>query len=170
MRIESVEAAINELQNYNEQQSNLCDDLEILADSLPSNVDKQFCLTIARQVFPLVCRAHRYEESTLFPMFEILAQQQGELHQSLNRLQFEHWEVESFAEDLSEALRQYCCSSDGVGEEKLSYMLRGFFEGLRRHIAFETEYLIPLLRQRSEIFETNLEILYPCARRTSQAL
>ena len=29
--------------------------------------------------------------------------------------------------------------------EALSYMLRGFFEGLRRHIAFEVEHLMPIL-------------------------
>ena len=37
----------------------------------------------------------------------------------------------------------------GVGNiDKLSYMLRGFFEGLRRHIAFEKEHLVPLLMQK----------------------
>ena len=30
--------------------------------------------------------------------------------------------------------------------EKLGYMLRGFFEGLKRHVAFEQTHLIPLIK------------------------
>ena len=158
MEFETVEAVIEELQRLHGKQSCLCEDLEILADSLPSDVDRQFCLIVARHIVPIVKQSHQFEEATLFPIFEVIADQRKELHQSLNRLQFEHWEVECFAEDLVEVLRQFCSDQKQSSLEKLPYMLRGFFEGLRRHLAFEAEYLIPLLKDQTSFVENYFNV------------
>ena len=67
---------------------------------------------------------------------------------ALERLQYEHWKDESFAEEVSDGLIKFVSDSDHPSADTLAYMLRGFFEGLRRHIAFEVEHiLLPLLRQ-----------------------
>ena len=93
----------------------------------------------------MVRQAHEFEEQTLFPVLNALPDCDAELGNSLDRLRFEHWEDESFAEDLSLSLHEYCSSNETRDGEKLSYMLRGFFDGLRRHIAFEAEHLVPIL-------------------------
>ena len=141
-----VKNVIVELRVHHSRQANLCDELEALADSLPSSVDNQHCLTIARKIFPTVRQAHEFEERILFPVLSALPGCGAELGNSLERLRFEHWEDESFAEELSDSLRQYGSAEGGRDGEKLSYMLRGFFDGLRRHMAFEAEHLLPMLK------------------------
>ena len=140
-----INQVVANLRYHHQRQSNLCDQLEALADSLPYSVDKQRCLTIARQIYPTVQQAQAFEEQTVFPILDELLDHGSEITSSLERLKFEHWEDESFAQELSESLRQYCLTNEMRDGEKLSYMLRGFFDGLRRHMAFEVEYLIPIL-------------------------
>ena len=69
------------------------------------------------------------------------------MQNALERLQYEHWKDESFAEEVSDGLIKFVSDSDHPSADTLAYMLRGFFEGLRRHIAFEAEHILPLLRQ-----------------------
>ncbi len=135
-----------ELGFHHRCQTALCNTLESIADNLPSSVDNQQCLSVARRIFSTVRKAHEFEERTLFPLLEALPQPVDGLHDSLERLRFEHWEDESFAEEVSESLREYGAGGNRADGEKLAYMLRGFFEGLRRHMAFEAEHLLPLLQ------------------------
>jgi len=65
----------------------------------------------------------------------------------LERLRYEHWEDESFAEEICDELKLLVNNPNKAVIDKLSYMLRGFFEGMRRHIAFEVEYLLPELNK-----------------------
>lgn len=142
------EEIIPTLQAHHRLQTHLCNALERIADDLPDAVDRQHCLSVARQIYPVLRQAHRFEEETLFP--RLLAMQtaiEGLAH-SLERQQFEHWEDESFAEELSDCLLEFGSGNCPEAAEKLPYMLRGFFEGLRRHMAFETEHLLPILKQR----------------------
>ena len=126
-------------------QSDLCAQLEELADSLPDNVDSQLCLYIARSLGPIVHQAHDFEESVLFPLLEAHAAGDAELEATLERLRFEHWEDESFAGEVADGLAGFVTAPQDSNVESLAYMLRGFFEGLRRHIAFEREHLLPML-------------------------
>ena len=137
-----------QLKVHHKNQLELCDRLENLADSLPKNFDKQECLFIARALYPTIKAAHQFEEQTLFPLLNPGKGHDENVSRSIERLQFEHWEDESFAEELSSTLRQLVSQPDATNIEKLSYMLRGFFEGLRRHIAFEAEHILPILRSQ----------------------
>lgn len=124
----------------------LCNQLEELADQLPDVTDHQSCLNLSRSILPLIKRAHEFEEHTVFPGLADAAKREPGLGKSIQRLHFEHWEDESYAEELCDALHEFAIGSQEANPESLSYMLRGFFEGLRRHIAFETEHLLPILR------------------------
>ena len=135
-----------QLQRHHSTQLELCDRLEKLADGLPENYDAQECLAISWRIFPIIKAAHQFEEQVLFPKLSPPQNECSEITRSVERLQFEHWEDESFAEELSTALRQLVSHPGSANIEKLSYMLRGFFEGLRRHIAFEAEHILPILR------------------------
>ncbi len=132
------------LSNYLISQEELCDRLEQLADNLPHDIDPQECLLLAKSIVSTLKISHNFEETILFPA---LREQNKTQHfvASLTRLQFEHWEDESFAEELRQVLIDFAASPDATRVGAISYMLRGFFAGVRRHIAFEREYLLPLL-------------------------
>jgi len=139
------------MQQHLKRQSQLCNQLEQIADELPYRVDHQRLLMVARSIMPTVKRAHSFEENRVFPQIEAQAGSTEALKHSLERLQFEHWEDESFAEELTDRLVKFVAHPETANTDTLSYMLRGFFDGLRRHIAFELEHILPLLRQREPL-------------------
>lgn len=120
----------------------LCDALEKIADDLPANVDRQQCLHIAKNIFPIIKRAHEFEETKLFPLLSN-SDYQANREAILQRLHTEHWEDESYALELQDALMEFVMNSPSSNAEALGYMLRGFFGNLRRHIASEEEFFVP---------------------------
>ena len=143
---DDIEAVLSTLKTFHAKQETLCNRLETLADSLPYEFNSQEALIISRQITPLICEAHRFEENVLFPLIK----DDKKSSQSLERLKFEHWEDEASGQDLSEALMSYVQSPQNNNTEKLSYMLRGFFDNLRRHMAFETEHIVPTIERRTQ--------------------
>lgn len=129
------------------EQLALCDTLEEIADSLPDNIDRQVCVHTARVIGPIIDRAHRMEEDVIFPALEPFGVLVIDLKATLERLRIEHAGDESFAEELVEVLMSYGAGNPVHNAEATGYMLRGFFESLRRHIAFESELLGPILLQ-----------------------
>jgi len=129
-------------------QFELCQNLEELADKLPYNVDLQKCLSLARVISPVLKQAHDYEEHMLFPKLRDWFSDNDQLMATLERLRFEHWEDESFADELREGLISLARGHDSEMTTSLPYMLRGFFEGVRRHAAFEREHILPILIAR----------------------
>ncbi|WP_246671978.1 MULTISPECIES: hemerythrin domain-containing protein [unclassified Mesorhizobium] len=117
----------------------LCHILEGIADDLPSRVDRLQCLAVAADLLPLLRECHRFEEEVVFPAF---ARQTGE-EDTVARLKLEHLEDESAAADLSEALLAHGHGRPIENPEAFGYMLRAFFESMRRHIAFERDHVLP---------------------------
>lgn len=124
----------------------LCNALETIADTLPNQVDRQLCRNVSRLISPVVDAAHQFEESVLFPVLEPQIQANKALAQTVKRLKDEHHEDEDFAHEISESLERLS-HGQAVDTGQLSYMLRGFFEGMRRHIACEKEFIFPLIEQ-----------------------
>ena len=124
--------------------SSVCDNLEKIADDLPDAFNRTQCLLISRNIHPIVVEAHQFEESVLFPNIRKKLETDPTLEPMLNRLHWEHMEDESYSAEIAEAL-QDLVAGKLHNIEKLAYMLRGFFEGMRRHIAFEREHVLPLL-------------------------
>ncbi len=124
--------------------SDICARLENIADGLPVRVDPAQCANLARTIHETVVRAHAFEEKVVFPYLRSITPDKG-LADTIERLRFEHWEDESFAAELQESLCNFATGRDRSHVDALAWMLRGFFEGLRRHIAFEREHMMPLL-------------------------
>lgn len=131
--------APQQLKQSFERQAKLCNDLEAVADSLPAGTDRQFCLHLARQIGPVLRDAHAAEEQFLFP--GILARGGAA---AVERLRLEHVEDECFGEEVQYELLQLGQGRPVLAPEATGYMLRGFFEGIRRHMHHELE----LLRER----------------------
>ncbi|MDQ0453867.1 hemerythrin domain-containing protein [Rhizobium paknamense] len=144
----ACEGGLEWLARAHDEQLALCRELEEIADSLPANVNRQKCIYAAKALGPLIQGAHHYEETVLFAGLERSNGGNQTLQDTLNRLKFEHCEDECFAEELTDALLKLG-SGDQVNVEAVGYMLRGFFEGLRRHIAFEREHLLSGLQQNA---------------------
>nr|WP_316654577.1 hemerythrin domain-containing protein [uncultured Gellertiella sp.] len=124
-----------------DEQLALCRELENIADSLPSSINRQKCIYAAQALQPLMKATHDYEESVFFPWLETSGAASPALGETLTRLKFEHFEDECYAEDLVDVLLKLG-RAEPVNVEATGYMLRGFFEALRRHIAFEREHLM----------------------------
>jgi hemerythrin-like domain-containing protein len=98
----------------------------------------------ARALGPMIKGVHRLEEDVVFPLIAAQHGADDKIETTLNRLRFEHCEDECFAEELTEALNALGTGNPDVNIEAIGYMLRGFFEAMRRHIAFESEMLLPI--------------------------
>ncbi len=122
----------------------ICDELEEIADSLPEGLDRDRCLSVSRRLEPLVQAVHVYEEQVLFPACLEAAGHAAHARELVARLKAEHIEDAEFAAELCEGLRRIGEGLAPLNVEALAYMLRGFFAGVRRHIATEREAMLSL--------------------------
>lgn len=122
----------------------LCDALEKIADALP-NVDLLMCLGTANAIVPLLRNIHRYEETIIFPTYVAAAGGSNASLASIRRLRAEHVEDECFAGEVTEILLAIGHGEAVENAEAVGFMLRGFFESMRRHIAFEREHVLPAI-------------------------
>ncbi|MES0151553.1 hemerythrin domain-containing protein [Mesorhizobium sp. M0012] len=120
----------------------LCDALETIADALP-RVDLLKCLGTANAIIPLLRDIHRYEETVIFPAYEEATGGSNANLASTRRLRAEHVEDECFAGEVTETLLAIGHGETVENPEAIGFMLRGLFESLRRHIAFEREHVLP---------------------------
>lgn len=128
-------------------QIELCDVLESIADDLPDRADRE----LARVAVSILTRswpAHvALEEECLFPLLRQRSAGDAMAHDILDRLEAEHEHDEDFAGEIAMALQAFV--DEGVIENPamLGYMLRGFFDGQRRHVAWENATILPLARK-----------------------
>jgi hemerythrin-like domain-containing protein len=144
IKLSHGEDPIAALRKAHKDQLLLCDRLEEIADSLPDGINRQKCMYAARALGPMIRGVHRFEEDIVFPMIAERLSSDDTIKVTLDRLRFEHCEDECFAEELTEALHALGIGDQKVNIEAVGYMLRGFFEAMRRHIAFESEMLLPI--------------------------
>lgn len=136
--IELVEGRYSELLT-------LCNELEHIADGLPNDVDKQACLRLGHAATAVVTSVHELEEGLLFPALVQRWPNIGELPSTVERLRREHRGDEYYAEEVEDALIAFAEGRRLMSPDAIGYLLRGFFEGQRRHIALGRELMRPLL-------------------------
>lgn len=129
----------------------LCDRLEAIADTLPANIDRFQCLHVANRLVPLFRATHAYEENYLFPEFGSDERHGNARRESIRRLTAEHIEDECAAQDITEVLMAIGHGAPVENPEALGFMLRAFFECVRRHIAFEREHILPVMAEERRI-------------------
>lgn len=129
-----------------DDQLSLCGMLEEIADSLPDHVDRQKCMLAAREIWPLLRGVHSFEEKVVFPALADRLSHVAGLDETIARLKSEHAEDECYAEELTDTLLLLGAGDKGVNFDAVGYMLRGFFDSLRRHVAFEREHILGLAR------------------------
>ena len=125
----------------------LCEELEAIADCLPERTDAAACLAAAGATRDRLVAAHGFEEAGLWPALRRIADGDARLEASLERLRGEHREDESYGEEVAAELTAWGTGAGPRNAEAIGYMLRGFFEGVRRHVVFEKALIAPLLAQ-----------------------
>ena len=80
-------------------------------------------------------------------IFPVLLAADRDLHGILDRLRNEHQEDEDHACDVRDTIRAFVTAGHWHGAENLGYMLRGLFVSLRRHLAFDRDYVLPRFQQ-----------------------
>lgn len=126
------------------EQLDLCRKLEELADSLPSKIDTRAATILANRVQSTLRRCHQLEEKVIFP---VLLRNGTDVGPILDRLRQEHQEDEDHANDVRDTIQSFVTSENRSDAEKLGYMLRCLFMSLRRHLAFDCDYVLPLFRR-----------------------
>lgn len=128
-----------------EAKQRLCDDLEAIADGLPDRIDRRKCLIIAASLPAQLEQSHAYEEKHVFPAFQRNGQNRLTRAMTVRRLKVEHMEDQASAHDLADVLGEIGSGGPVKNPEALGFMLRAFFEAMRRHIAFEREHIFPVM-------------------------
>ena len=132
------------------RRAEICKAGEDLADVLPARLHQAQVHRLIQTLPSVLAHLHRYEEGVVHPYLIRAAPSSARgLDRTLTRLCQEHVEDRAFAEELAETLTQYMRLPNRADANRIGYMLRGFFEGLRRHIAFEREHVLPLLSGRA---------------------
>ena len=115
------------MERHCKEQLELCNSLENIADSLPDEVNPQTCLHTARALYPAIKSAHEFEENILFPVLDKMKKTDPALESSLERLRYEHWEDESYSQELTDVLMDWAKGGNNRNPETTGYMLPRFF-------------------------------------------
>ena len=126
----------------------LCDMLETIADEIPDNLNPSTFVMAARSLRHELPRLHRHEEQLLFPMLAKRAWPEDNIDEILDGFRQENAMDEGYAEEVLTVLDRLSLGRGLENLEMAGYLLRGFFESLRRHLRWENIILLKLARQR----------------------
>lgn len=122
--------------------------LERIADGLPDDVDRRLCSRAATNLQYDIPLHHRDEEEALFPQLRLRVEAADGLGEILDRLAAEHAADTEHGAEIAEWLEQLADGRRLANPDMVGYMLRGFFEGYRRHIHWENTLVMPVARRR----------------------
>ncbi len=126
----------------------LCDMLERMADNLMEPLDTELARTGILSMRRCLKRHVILEERYLYPVLTKRLCPGDLADNMLEHIRREHAADESLAHDTADQLELALERGRVENPEMLGYMLRGFFECRRRHIAWEDAVVIPLARLR----------------------
>jgi Hemerythrin HHE cation binding domain len=125
----------------------ICDLAETIADTLPEP-SSLVCLRVAvvlRNDLPLY---HADCGRCLFPRLRLRHSGIRWLVLMLEQIEAEHSQIEIAVDEVADLLERIGSGRANVQERNVAgYALRGFFEGLRRHISWERNLILPLAHE-----------------------
>ena len=122
----------------------LCIDLEALADQLPHHVDTWAAKNLADMLQPTIRACQELEEGQVFPAILKLDSSHAP---TIERLRAEHVEDEDHAQLVSETITRFIHYPGNADADLLGYLIRGLFQPLQRHSAFDRKVILPLYLQ-----------------------
>ena len=149
----------------------LCDAVEEIADSLPDKADTDLCQRIIN-VLPVELFLHQIDEELgLFPLLEKRSQPEDHMSDVINELIREHLIDTDQAAELMIPMSKLASGEKPDNPDEVGYIFRRFFESYRRHLIWETEFILPLASKKL-LFEdlANLNLRMFRNRKTSSKL
>lgn len=126
----------------------MCNALERIADGLPDIVDIRLITAVLPMVQDDLVIHVMDEEDGLFPLMQERVAPEDNFDAVLETLCLEHAADQGFAEELVDQLELLMDRGRPDNPNMLGYMLRGFFEAQRRHLAWENAVVLPLADAR----------------------
>ena len=127
------------LQDAYDRQIALCNELETIADSLPDRVDQRACRSVANALPATMGAVHDAEERLLFP--QVLAKSRHAHQDLIEKLRLQQVADLCSAEEVQQELLLLAGGQPSLSPEAMGYLLRGFFDGVRRHVLHSKELL-----------------------------
>lgn len=121
--------------------------LEFIADGLPDQVDRRLVNEVVSILSNGLTAHFDLEEQVLFPLLRRRAGGETALIAALDQLEAEHARDEDVSGEIVDELRVLTERGQPRNAEMLGYMLRGYFEGQRRHIEWENAVVLPAARR-----------------------
>ncbi|WP_424983426.1 hemerythrin domain-containing protein [Maritalea sp. S77] len=144
-----VQSMLDGFDAHQRQMESLCSRLELIADLLPDQADPTLCKFTSDSMMSTLSDAQSFEENELFPMLEVLGHLEPEMDRLVEQLRDEHYEDLCFAEEVRDNLASMIQGEPTQTANATGYMLRGFFEKLRRHMAYERHLTAPLRQKKA---------------------
>lgn len=113
----------------------LCEGLETLADALPGRIDAALCNRLIEQLEPALKKLQAAERDLLFPLLFASGPE------AVERRETAHAIDAAAAAEVADALRALMRGEARPSPDALGYLLRSFFDSMRRHVATEREWL-----------------------------
>lgn len=126
------------------KQDRVCYKLELLADQLPDRVDTLAAQMLANALYPTLRACQGLEETYVFPA---ILKQDAAIGPTVARLRAEHVEDEDHAVMVAEGVMRFIRSPRRSEADRLGYLIRGLFQPLMRHSAFDRDVILPLYRR-----------------------
>jgi hemerythrin-like domain-containing protein len=128
----------------------LADLLEGVADGLPDGVDRRAAALGAHSLRMLAARRWALEEQALFPLIESRAPDGAPARRAIAIARREHRETAGRAIELADELEALAAIGRARNPDALGFMLRAFFDGLRRHLDWMDATIMPAARDGLE--------------------
>ena len=133
------EADFTSLRDCYSRLLDICNLLEGIADGLPNDVPRRQCRLLASSVVEQLKATHAFEERVLMP--RLMASDNTGLRLAAARLRQEHEFDDQAAREIEEALHDLLGGRRMMSPDATGYLLRSFFESVRRHVHAEQDLL-----------------------------
>ena len=141
--------ALSRLAAEHAEQRGLCDRLEAIADMLPRMPARSVCLEALEMLERQMPMHHADEELGLFPLLRARCRPEDRIETILSELEDEHLDDEALLTEVVLTLRALAADRGPERDPAIAgYVLRGFFDSQRRHIAWEEATIMPLALER----------------------
>jgi hemerythrin-like domain-containing protein len=124
----------------------LCRVLETMADGLPAAITKPQAIPVLKNTGTALRRHIALQELLIFPYIRDEQRGPNRVEGALRQLEYEHASDDALMIEIIEAVMMPGLPRSVPQIERFGCLLRHFFEGHRRHCAWETEVLGPLVR------------------------
>lgn len=117
----------------------ICNLLEGIADGLPNDIPRVHCQMLADSLVNELEITHTIEDQVLMP--RLLATKLPSLRQTAGRLRQEHELDKQAAMEVEDSLCDLIVGGNFLSADATGYLLRSFFESVRRHVHAEQNLL-----------------------------